>query len=195
MKKLIGDDIMHTIGVLAAVAVVIVVVLETVTSIKGCVREHTAATATRIENINLVRDHLSQDIRVDVLTVNGKFLEDGDVIGKYVTFDTDAMVILGTRYKYGGYLWLVDLELTHAELAYYKDLKTLPVRVQFDTRRNDRHAGFTLLLQPTDRVVRVYRAGPVLFSSGIERFRQDRLDAMVERAKESLGLTDEDTSL
>ena len=69
-----------------------------------------------------------------VLTINEHILE-GQMIGRIFSSPdgsiSNDVIKVGVEMTVRGKLILVDLKLSHAELAYYKDVNTIPVDVRY----------------------------------------------------------------
>lgn len=74
------------------------------------------------------------DVNAKVLSLNTKILQ-GQTIGGLLSSASgkisNDVIKVGISFIVKKKLYLVDLKLTHAELAYYKDKKELPLRIKY----------------------------------------------------------------
>ena len=72
------------------------------------------------------------NIDADVLTINSEILE-GKLIGLFLSSSNgwvkSDVIKVGVKFEIGNNLFLEDLKLSHAQLAYYKSRDTLPLKV------------------------------------------------------------------
>jgi len=72
-------------------------------------------------------------IDVNVLTVNSEILE-GNLISHFLSGSSGKLrsdvIKIGVQFEINGNLFLEDLSLSHAQLAYYKDKNTLPLGIK-----------------------------------------------------------------
>lgn len=72
---------------------------------------------------------------VTVLSINEHVL-DGQMIGHFLGSADGYLTevnLVGVRVDFQSHMFLVDLKLNHAELAYFKDRNTLPIKWETDT--------------------------------------------------------------
>lgn len=73
----------------------------------------------------------SVKIDADVLTISSKILE-GELIGHFLGSSDgwlrSDVIKVGIKFEIDDELFLEDLKLSHAQLAYYKDRNTLPIK-------------------------------------------------------------------
>jgi len=76
----------------------------------------------------------TKKIEAEVLTINENIFS-GELIGQFLGSAsghlTNDVIKVGVKIEYGGETFLEDLSLKHAELAYFKDKKTLPITIEF----------------------------------------------------------------
>jgi hypothetical protein len=68
-----------------------------------------------------------------VLSINNKILR-GELIGNFLSSADgqiqDDAIVVGIQVEFKSKMFLIDIKLTHAEAAYYKDRDTLPMQWQ-----------------------------------------------------------------
>lgn len=71
-------------------------------------------------------------VDADVLAINAEILE-GELIGRFLGSSDgwirSDVIKVGVKFEINGNLFLEDLKLSHAQLAYYKDANTLPLKI------------------------------------------------------------------
>jgi len=76
---------------------------------------------------------ITTDIEAEVLSINSHVLN-GELISNFLSSSsgsiTNDTIKIGIKFKIGEYLFLEDLKLRHAELAYYKNSKTIPLNIK-----------------------------------------------------------------
>ena len=79
------------------------------------------------------------NIEANVLSINCQILE-GKLIGQFLGsssgFITSDVIKVGVSFTINGQLFLRDLKLNHAQLAYYKDRSTLPLKIEIRRSMN-----------------------------------------------------------
>ena len=75
---------------------------------------------------------ITTDIDAEVLSINSHILN-GELWGSFLSSSsgsiTDDIIKIGIKLEIGEYLFLEDLQLRHAELAYYKNSSTIPLKI------------------------------------------------------------------
>ncbi len=72
-------------------------------------------------------------IDANVLTINSEILE-GNLISRFLSGSSgklrSGVIKVGVQFEINGNLFLEDLSLSHAQLAYYKDKNILPLEIK-----------------------------------------------------------------
>jgi len=75
----------------------------------------------------------TNNIEAEVLSINSHILN-GQLLGAFLGSSsgsfTNDVIKIGVKFEIGKYLFLEDLKLQHAELAYYKNKSTIPLCIQ-----------------------------------------------------------------
>lgn len=92
---------------------------------------------TLIVSLCSCADSKSTKVTTKVLTVNSEILE-GKLIGHFLSsadgWIKSDIIKVGVSFELHGYLFLEDLKLSHAQLAYYKDKIELPLLLEVQKR-------------------------------------------------------------
>jgi hypothetical protein len=93
----------------------------------------------KADKVNKSLSFHNRPVEAKVLVINKRVL-DGELIGGFLSGTSGKITetnIVGVSFKEGGKHFLIDLEVSSAKLAYYKDQNTLPLKVTY-TKHNDR---------------------------------------------------------
>ena len=88
-------------------------------------------------------------VGAEVLTINSEILE-GNLISHFLSSSSGKLrsdvIKIGVKFEIDGNIFLEDLSLSHAQLAYYKDKNTLPleVKIRYSSIRGESRLIFRL---------------------------------------------------
>jgi hypothetical protein len=87
-------------------------------------------------------DNTDVEVEAKVLSVNENILR-GEMIGEFLTSASGSIVndvnVVGISYSIGNQLFIHDIEVSHAMLAYYSGKNIIPIKVCFESWRNKRY--------------------------------------------------------
>ena len=82
--------------------------------------------------------NITTNIEAEILSINSHILN-GELWSNFLSsssgYITNDMIKVGIKFEIGKYLFLEDLQLRHAELAYYKNSSTIPLDITCEAMR------------------------------------------------------------